>query len=168
MTDNNKRRIIIYTDGAAIGNPGPGGYGILMLWENSSYKKSFSEGFRHTTNNRMELKAVVEALKKIKWPGQEVIVVTDSTYVSDAINKGWLENWKKRDFKKVKNADLWRELVRLLDKHQVEFWWTRGHNNHPQNEFCDKLAGQAARQPVHRLKIDKPYEQLHPYKPKQV
>jgi len=162
VSDPNKRRIIIYTDGSAIGNPGPGGYGILMLWEDTSYKKAFSEGFRHTTNNRMELKAVVEALKKIKWPGQKVIVVTDSTYVSDAINKGWLENWKKRNFKKVKNADLWRELTELMDRHDVEFWWTRGHNNHPENEYCDKLARKAAKQPKHKLKADIEYERINP------
>jgi ribonuclease HI len=162
MNKNPGKRIIIYTDGAASGNPGPGGYGILMLWEDTPYKKNFSQGFRHTTNNRMELMAVVEALKKIKWPGQEVIVVTDSTYVSDAINKGWLENWKKKNFKNVKNADLWRQLAGLLEKHRVEFWWTRGHNNHPENEYCDKLARKASKQPPHRLKIDREYEKNNP------
>ncbi|NPA43090.1 MAG: ribonuclease HI [Chlorobi bacterium] len=162
MSDPNKRRIIIYTDGSAIGNPGPGGYGILMMWEDTPYQKTFSQGFRHTTNNRMELMAVVEALEKIKWPGQEVMVVTDSTYVSDAINKGWLENWKKKNFKGVKNADLWRRLVELMDRHRVRFWWTRGHNNHPQNEYCDKLARKAAKQPAHRLKADREYERINP------
>ncbi len=163
---NDDKRIIIYTDGSALGNPGPGGYGILMILEDTNYKKSFSEGFRHTTNNRMELKAVVEALKKIKWPDQKVIVVTDSTYVSNAINKGWLDNWKERKFKKIKNPDLWKQLAELLDKHRVEFWWTRGHNNHPENEYCDKLAKKAAKQPKHRLKIDKEYEKINPPAPK--
>ncbi len=160
--NNEEKRIIIYTDGAASGNPGPGGYGILMILENTDYKKSFSEGFRYTTNNRMELMAVVEALKKIKKPDQKVIVVTDSTYVSDAINKGWLEKWKARNFKKIKNPDLWKQLVEEMNKHRVEFWWTRGHNNHPQNEYCDKLARKAAKQPKHRLKIDTAYEKSNP------
>ncbi len=162
MSSKQDKRIIIYTDGASSGNPGPGGYGILMLLEDSAYKKSFYEGYRHTTNNRMELKAVIEALKKIKWANQKVIVVTDSTYVSNAINKGWLEKWIERDFKKVKNADLWRELVRLLQEHEVEFMWTRGHNNHPENEYCDKLARKAAKLPKHKLKIDREYEKRNP------
>ena len=110
----------------------------------------------------MELMAVVDALKKIKWPGQKVIVVTDSTYVSDAINKGWLDAWRKRDFKKVKNVDLWKQLDMLLNKHQVEFWWTRGHNNHPENEYCDKLARKASKLPPHKLAIDKEYEKANP------
>ncbi len=151
-------RIIIYTDGASLGNPGPGGYGIVMTMEHSPYRKQFSEGFRKTTNNRMELMAVVEALKKIKKDHQDVVVVTDSRYVSDAINKGWLENWIRRDFKKVKNPDLWKELARLLQNHKVEFIWIKGHNGHPENELCDKLAVKAAKLPPEKQRIDEFYE----------
>ncbi len=158
-------RIIIYTDGACKGNPGPGGYGILMLLENSTYKKTFYKGFRHTTNNRMELKAVVEALNKIKKPGQRVIIVTDSKYISDAINKGWLDKWIARDFKNVKNADLWRQLARLLQLHQVEFMWVKGHDKHPQNNYVDRLAVKAASFPPHRQHIDRAYELINPPDP---
>ncbi len=161
MTEKNKR-IIIFTDGACKGNPGPGGYGILMKLEDSAYKKSFYEGYRRTTNNRMELMAVVEALKKIKRPGEEVFVVTDSKYISDALNKGWLEKWKERGFKKIKNPDLWKALAEELDKHTVHFEWVKGHNKHPENEYCDRLARKAAAQPIHKLKRDDYYEKHHP------
>ncbi len=158
-----RQRIIIYTDGACKGNPGPGGYGILMLLENSTYKKQFSGGFRRTTNNRMELTAIIEALKRIRKPNQDVLVVTDSKYVSDAIEKGWLQKWILRDFKKVKNPDLWRQLADLLQKHHVEFMWVKGHDKHPQNNYVDRLAVKAASQPPHRLAVDEVYERMNPF-----
>ncbi len=165
MSQTPKNRIIIYTDGACKGNPGPGGYGILMLLENSTYKKAFYKGFRHTTNNRMELRAVVDALRKITKPGQDVIVVTDSRYISDAINKGWLEAWIRKGFKKVKNADLWKQLAELLRQHRVEFMWVKGHDKHPQNNYVDRLAVKAASFPPHKLHIDAEYEKLNPPPP---
>ncbi|UJH90034.1 ribonuclease HI [Antarcticibacterium sp. 1MA-6-2] len=142
----------IYTDGAARGNPGPGGFGIVMEWVGKPYKKEFSQGYKHTTNNRMELLAVIEALRKLKNPGTQVIVFTDSKYVVDAVMKGWLFGWEKKNFKGKKNEDLWREFLKEFRKHQVEFKWIRGHNNHPQNERCDTLAVEASKKT--RLLID--------------
>lgn len=146
----------IYTDGAARGNPGPGGYGIVMEWVGKPYKKEFSEGFKNTTNNRMELLAVIEALKKLKKPGLHVKVFTDSKYVADAVNKGWLFGWEKKNFINRKNADLWISLLKLIRKHSVKFQWIKGHNNHPQNERCDSLAVIASK--AKNLKEDKGYK----------
>ena len=105
-------QVHIYTDGAARGNPGPGGYGIVMEWVGKAYRKEFSKGFKHTTNNRMELLAVIEALKKLKKPGVSAIVFTDSKYVADAVNKKWVFGWEKKNFKDRKNADLWIEFLK--------------------------------------------------------
>ncbi len=135
-----KPEVLIYTDGAARGNPGPGGYGIVMEWAGKNYRKEFSQGYRYTTNNRMELLAVIEALRKLKRPGVSVVVYTDSRYVSDAVEKRWLFGWEKKNFKDKKNPDLWREFLVEYRKHQVSFVWVKGHNNHPQNERCDALA----------------------------
>ena len=135
-----KPEVLIYTDGAARGNPGPGGYGIVMEWVGKNYRKEFSQGYRYTTNNRMELLAVIEALRKLKRPGVSVVVYTDSRYVSDAVEKRWLFGWEKKNFKDKKNPDLWREFLVEYRKHQVSFVWVKGHNNHPQNERCDALA----------------------------
>lgn len=146
--------IFLYTDGAAKGNPGPGGYGIVL--EAGPYRKELSEGFRLTTNNRMELLAVVVGLKALKNPGSQVTVVSDSKYVVDAINKGWLRNWVKKGFKDKKNVDLWQQMLPLLQKHKVEFQWVKGHNSHPQNERCDRLAVAASEGP--NLRIDQGYE----------
>lgn len=148
----NSANVHIYTDGAARGNPGPGGYGIVMEWVGKTYKKEFSQGYKHTTNNRMELLAVIEALRKLKNPGTKVLVFTDSKYVVDAVMKGWLFGWEKKNFKGKKNEDLWREFLKEFRKHQVEFKWIRGHNNHPQNERCDTLAVEASKKP--RLLVD--------------
>lgn len=142
----------IYTDGAARGNPGPGGFGIVMEWVGKSYKKEFSKGFAHTTNNRMELMAVIEALKKLKNPNTAAVVFTDSKYVADAVEKGWVFGWEKKGFKDRKNADLWREFLVEFRNHKVKFKWIRGHNNHPQNERCDALAVAASKKP--RLQPD--------------
>ena len=138
-------QVHIYTDGAARGNPGPGGYGIVMEWVGKLYRKEFSQGYKHTTNNRMELLAVIEALKKLKKPDVSVIVFTDSKYVADAVEKGWVFNWEKKAFKDRKNVDLWIDFLKEYRKHKVRFKWIKGHNEHPQNERCDQLAVAASK-----------------------
>lgn len=153
-----KAEVHIYTDGAARGNPGPGGYGIVMEWVGKPYKKEFAKGFKHTTNNRMELLAVIDALKKLKNPGTSVLVFTDSKYVVDSVIKGWVFGWEKKSFKDRKNADLWKEFLIEFRKHQVNFKWIKGHNNHFQNERCDFLAVEASKQP--RLLIDKGFKEV--------
>ena len=125
----NNPNVHIYTDGAARGNPGPGGYGVVMEWVGKAYKKEFSKGFKHTTNNRMELLAVIDALKKLKNPGTLVLVFTDSKYVVDSVKKGWVFGWEKKGFKDRKNADLWKDFLIEYRKHEVDFKWIRGHNN---------------------------------------
>ncbi len=148
-------QVQIYTDGSSRGNPGPGGYGVVLV--SGTKKKELSEGFRRTTNNRMELLAVIKGLRALKRINLTVLVVSDSKYVVDAIEKGWLQNWQRRGFAKVKNPDLWRELVPLLKMQKVQFQWVKGHNNHPMNERCDKLAVEAATKAPNS--IDFGYEQ---------
>lgn len=136
------KKIEIYTDGACSGNPGKGGWGAVLVY--NGIEKELSGGELETTNNRMELTAVIEALSKLKEPC-EVTLTTDSKYVCDAINKGWLNswknnNWKKADKKAALNVDLWQKLLPLLETHRVEFCWVKGHNGHPYNERCDSLA----------------------------
>lgn len=140
-----KSQVHIYTDGAARGNPGPGGYGIVMEWVGKPYKKEFSDGFKHTTNNRMELLAVVIALRKLKNKGTSVTVFTDSKYVVDSVEKKWVERWERIHFKDKKNPDLWKLFLIEYRKHHVFFKWIKGHNNHPQNERCDALAVEASK-----------------------
>ena len=130
--------IFLYTDGAASGNPGPGGYGVVLKCD--GHMKEMSEGFCLTTNNRMELLAVIKGLEAIKWDNAEVHVYSDSSYVVKAINEGWLDNWVRKGFAKVKNPDLWMRFVPLLRKHRVAFHWIKGHAGHPENERCDRLA----------------------------
>ena len=149
-------KIEIYTDGACSGNPGKGGYGILMRVPEKKYQKTFSEGFRLTTNNRMELLAVIEALEKLKNPEENVHVFTDSKYVADAINQNWIFGWIKKSFKNVKNPDLWQRFVPLFRKHTIEFHWIKGHAGHPENELCDELAVKASQSS--NLKIDTFFE----------
>lgn len=149
-------QVHIYTDGAARGNPGPGGYGIVMEWVGKPYRKEFSQGYKHTTNNRMELLAVIEALRKLKNPNTSVLVFTDSKYVVDSVQKGWVFNWEKKGFKEKKNVDLWIEFLKEYRKHQVQFKWIKGHNNHVQNERCDVLAVAASK--AKRLLIDEGFE----------
>ena len=139
-------RIQIYTDGSSIGNPGPGGYGIIMEWKGKDYVKEFSKGFRLTTNNRMELLAVIIALESLKIQPMEVMVFSDSRYVIDAVQKKWVFNWEKKAFKNKKNSDLWKRYLDIHRKHHVSFQWIKGHNAHPQNERCDHLAEKAAKQ----------------------
>ncbi len=145
----------IYTDGAASGNPGPGGYGVV-LESSSGHFKELSGGFRRTTNNRMELLAVIEGLRALKSVQWEVEIVSDSKYVVDAINKGWLYNWQRKGFKDKKNPDLWKALLPLLAKYKPRFTWVKGHNNHPQNERCDALAVAQSKRP--NLPADHGYE----------
>lgn len=150
-------QVHIYTDGAAKGNPGNGGYGVVMELVGTNYKKEFFEGFRLTTNNRMELLAVIVGLEKLKNPGMKVLVVSDSKYVVDAVEKKWVFGWEKIGFKNKKNPDLWMRFLKIYRKHQVDFKWIKGHNNHPQNERCDELAVMASQQS--KLSIDAFYEQ---------
>ena len=153
-------KINIYTDGSALGNPGPGGYGIILSWEGKAYTKEISQGYRYTTNNRMELLAVIVGLEQLKTAPCIVTVYTDSKYVADAVSKKWVFNWEKKNFKDKKNADLWRRFLKTHPKHKVQFQWIKGHNNHPQNERCDTLAVAAAKQ--QNLLIDTNYEMENP------
>ena len=137
--------IHIYTDGSALGNPGPGGYGIIIEWVGKGYIKEFSRGFKHTTNNRMELWAVIEALEKLKKKPMDVLVISDSKYVIEAIDKKWVFGWEKKNFKGKKNPDLWKRFLKLYPQHNIQFQWIKGHNDHPQNERCDQLAVTAAK-----------------------
>lgn len=149
-------QIHIYTDGAAKGNPGNGGYGVVMEMVGTNYKKEFYEGFRHTTNNRMELLAVIVGLEKLKQPNMKVLVISDSKYVVDAVEKKWVFGWEKKNFAGKKNPDLWMRFLKIYRKHQVDFKWIKGHNNHPQNERCDQLAVMASGLP--NLSVDAFYE----------
>jgi ribonuclease HI len=146
----------IYTDGAAKGNPGNGGYGVVMEWVGKPYRKEFYEGFRLTTNNRMELLAVIVGLEKLKNPNTKVLVVSDSKYVVDAVEKKWVFGWEKKAFVDRKNPDLWKRFLVIYRKHQVDFKWIKGHNNHPQNERCDELAVMGSLED--KLSIDVFYE----------
>lgn len=149
-------QVHIYTDGAAKGNPGNGGYGVVMELVGTPHKKEFYEGFRHTTNNRMELLAVIVGLEKLKNPKMSVLVVSDSKYVIDSVVKGWVFGWEKKGFAGKKNPDLWKRFLKIYRQHQVDFKWIKGHNNHPQNERCDELAVYASGLP--NLSIDAFYE----------
>lgn len=145
--------ITIYTDGAARGNPGPGGYGVVLL--SGQLRKELSEGFELTTNNRMELLAVIVALETLKIENSQVTIYTDSKYVVDALEKGWIWNWVKTRFKGKKNEDLWMRFLKIYPKHQVKFVWVKGHANIPENERCDQLAVAASMLPM--LKKDSGY-----------
>jgi ribonuclease HI len=140
-----KPSITIYTDGAARGNPGPGGYGIVLL--SGQHRKELSGGYRYTTNNRMELMAVIVALEALKIEGSAVTVYTDSRYVADAVTKGWVFNWVAKRFKDKKNPDLWMRFLEIYKKHNVKFIWVKGHNDNPLNERCDQLAVAASMLP---------------------
>lgn len=146
-------KITIYTDGAARGNPGPGGYGVVLL--SGPYRKELSDGFQLTTNNRMELLAVIVGLESLKVPGSNVTIYTDSKYVADAVEKGWLWDWVKKRFKGKKNADLWMRFIPAYKSHNVKFVWVKGHASIPENERCDQLAVEASFQ--QNLKPDTGY-----------
>ena len=130
--------IQLYTDGACSGNPGPGGYGAILRC--GSYEKVFSAGYATTTNNRMELLAVITGLEAIRWTRADVTVWSDSSYVVDAVEKGWVFSWEQKNFAKKANADLWQRFLAVYRKHEVKFVWIRGHNGHPENERCDRMA----------------------------
>jgi ribonuclease HI len=146
--------ITIYTDGAARGNPGPGGYGIVLI--SGKHRLEKTEGFRLTTNNRMELLAVIVGLESLKKPGSKVIVYTDSRYVADAVEKGWVFQWESKAFRKKKNPDLWVRFLRIYRKHNVRLVWIKGHASNPENELCDRMAVESSAKRV--LKEDTGYE----------
>lgn len=134
--------IRIYTDGAAQGNPGPGGYGVILKF--NDHIKELSQGFRLTTNNRMELMAVIAGLSAIRKTGIPVTIYSDSEYVVNAVEKGWVWGWEKKGFKNKANVDLWRQYIELHDQFNPKFIWIRGHAGHAENERCDYLAVKAA------------------------
>ena len=146
--------IHIFTDGSSRGNPGPGGYGTILKY--GKYGKELSAGFRLTTNNRMELLAVIIGLESLKNEGEDVLVVSDSKYVVDAVEKRWVFSWEKKNYKQKKNPDLWKRFLKVYRKHNVKFQWVRGHNGHPENERCDTLAVEAGSKA--NLKADAWYE----------
>ena len=137
-TGASRPTISLYTDGAASGNPGPGGFGVVLKCGN--LRKEMSGGFACTTNNRMELLAVITGLEAVRWEHARVEVFSDSSYVVKAVNEHWLENWQVRGWKKVKNVDLWIRFLEVYRRHDVTFHWLKGHAGHPENERCDRLA----------------------------
>ena len=148
-------KINLYTDGSAKGNPGKGGYGIVLKAGN--HYKEISQGYRHTTNNRMELLAVIVGLEHLKSNKSDVVVFSDSKYVVDSVEKKWVFQWQKKGFKGKKNADLWKRFLLIYQKHNVSFQWIKGHAGHPENEKCDLLAVEAS--DFKELLIDQGYEQ---------
>jgi ribonuclease HI len=147
--------ITIYTDGSSRGNPGPGGYGIVLI--SGHHRKELSQGYQLTTNNRMELMAVIVALESLKLNNSQVTVYTDSRYVADAVEKGWLFGWEKKNFKDKKNPDLWIRFLKIYRKHHVKFVWIKGHEQNKENNLCDKLAVKASSN--YNLLIDEGYQQ---------
>lgn len=148
--------IVIYTDGSSRGNPGPGGYGTVMKY--NEHRKEISQGYRKTTNNRMELLAVIVGLESIKVEQAKVKVYSDSKYVIDSVDKGWLWGWIKKGFKGKKNKDLWIRFADIYKKHHVSFQWVKGHAGIDENERCDQLAVDAAESPNEHL-VDEAFEQ---------
>lgn len=147
MTQHIEETIFAYSDGSAIGNPGPGGFGAILKWR--GHKKEFTGGYRRTTNNRMELMGAIVALEALKKPSK-VVVTTDSQYLVNAMNQGWAERWRSNGWKRNKkdkalNPDLWERLLRVSNKHQVTWEWVKGHSGHKENERCDFLANDSAR-----------------------
>lgn len=158
MTDNNLKTVELFSDGACSGNPGKGGYGTILKYKET--KKEISEGFRLTTNNRMEILGVLRGFEALKEPCN-VIITSDSKYVLDALSKGWVFGWKKKgwiksDKKPALNVDLWEKLLKEIAKHNVTYNWVKGHNGHPENERCDELAVNAYSSDD--LKTDEQYE----------
>ncbi len=147
--------ITMYTDGASRGNPGRGGYGTILMYQ--QHRKELTAGYRQTTNNRMELLAVIVGLEAIKKPGSEVKVFSDSRYVVDAVDKGWVWTWQRKGFKGKKNPDLWRRFINVYQRHDVKMNWIKGHSGIPENERCDELAVDSA--DGRDLLVDEGYEQ---------
>ena len=159
MTPDFAKRVLIYTDGSCLGNPGPGGYGAILDYKGR--RREISKGFRHTTNNRMELLAAIEGLSALKEPC-EVQLYSDSQYLTRAMQNGWPQRWKKNGWRRDRNGlaanpDLWERLLILCETHSVTFEWIRGHSGHVENERCDELAVMAARSP--ELEIDSCFEE---------
>ena len=143
----------MYTDGSSRGNPGPGGYGVVLKYKDN--RKELAGGFRLTTNNRMELLAVIVGLEALKNKQQAVKIYSDSKYVIDAVQRGWLVSWLKKDFRGKKNADLWKRFWAVYQQHHVSFCWVKGHTGNIENEYCDQLAIQSAQQEP--LVVDRGY-----------
>ncbi len=159
MTSEKLKEVTIYTDGACSGNPGPGGYGVVLI--SGEHRKELSAGFRLTTNNRMEMMAAIAGLEALKWKCTAT-VYSDSKYLVDAVTKGWAQRWRENGWKRNKkdkamNPDLWGRLLDLCDRHEVNFLWVKGHSGVPENECCDKLAVAASLED--ELPIDPGYEQ---------
>lgn len=153
--------ILLYTDGSSRGNPGLGGYGVVLKC--GKHTKEISEGFKTTTNNRMELLAIIKGLETIKWDNASIIITSDSKYVIEAVLKNWLEGWINKGFKKTKNPDLWLRFIKVFDNHiargnSLDFNWVKGHAGHPENERCDTLAVEAATSTTEPLLTDRGYE----------
>lgn len=146
--------ITIYTDGSSRGNPGPGGYGVVLI--SGKHRKELSQGFRLTTNNRMELLSVIVGLEALKHKNCDVTIFSDSKYVVEAVEKGWLQEWVRKNFKKKKNQDLWMRFLKVYGLHNVNFVWIKGHAENIENNRCDQLAIEAALSPY--LKVDEGYE----------
>ncbi len=143
-----KVKVTLYTDGACSGNPGPGGYGAILVYVDSNgitHEKELSAGFKHVTNNQMELLAVIIGFESLK-KAADVTVVSDSKYVCEAFNSNWIDGWVKKNWKNVKNEELWKRLLKAIHGHDVKFNWVKGHAGHPYNERCDKLAVNAYKQ----------------------
>ncbi len=147
-------KINLYTDGSAKGNPGKGGYGVVLIA--GKHYKEISQGYRYTTNNRMELLAVIVGLEHLKSNKSDVVVFSDSKYVVDSVEKKWVFQWQKKGFKGKKNSDLWKRFLLIYYKHNVSFQWVKGHAGHPENEKCDQLAVEASN--FKELLIDQGYE----------
>ncbi|PCJ81727.1 MAG: ribonuclease HI [Bacteroidetes bacterium] len=150
--------VSVYTDGGASGNPGPGGYGVVLL--SGKHRKELSGAFRLTTNNRMELLAVIVALEALKKPGTEVTIYSDSKYVVDAVMKKWVFGWVKKNFKNKKNPDLWKRFLKIYAQHNVKFVWVKGHAGNEFNEVADRLAVSAYADGILPLEIDEAYERM--------
>ena len=149
--------LTIYTDGASRGNPGPGGFGAVLIW--GTKEKELSAGYRLTTNNRMELLAVIKALEAITKDHQQIVIFSDSKYVVEAVEKGWVFGWQKKGFAGKKNPDLWQRFLQLYKKHDIRFQWVKGHADNPYNNRCDQLATAAA--DGKKLLTDTVYEELY-------
>lgn len=149
-------KVQIFSDGSSRNNPGVSGYGTILVYGN--YRKEISEGFKLSTNNRMELLGVIKGLEALKKDNLDVEITTDSKYVSDSINKGWLFNWEKQNFKDRKNSDLWKRFLTSYRKHNVKMIWIKGHNSHPENERCDILATTESGKDIRLLKNDEGYK----------
>jgi len=151
--------IRMYTDGSSKGNPGPGGFGVILKF--GHHVKEFSVGYRLTTNNRMELLAVIHGLRQLNTNEYPIQIFSDSKYVIDSITKGWVFGWRQKGFKGKKNADLWLQYLALHDRYQLSFHWVKGHNGHPENERCDQLAVQAAENGPHAIDEGFEHSQQH-------